>query len=509
MHCRVSNFFRSSTETFSAKARSLQIQRPKTQTLPNAREHQPSYDSSDSVVLESPSEAASHDSTSSVSAPNSRSSSPAKKNRLPFAFGRVSRKISPEPAAASLDWTIESPPAVLYGSAEDSTGALVSGLLHLTVHETDNCDGCGCASTELKRWTFFNEPKTLSQGVHEFPFSILIDGSLPASTDAPLVKISYDFKAQASVSLTQTSVAISTSPVKFERMLEVKRSLIRPDHLHRSLRVFPPTDIKADANYNQYIYPTATNTLSLRLEGVTVRNEATQTIEYWKLRRATWRLEETIKTTAYACEKHTPANGATESENAKTHVVRSDSRILGQKSATEGWKSDYNTENGRIDYEMEFGVLHSRHNKHNTVRYAGDVKTGEGVEITHCLMLELSVSREWAPMNRPELVSHTGTGRILRMRYPVFLTESPGLGISWDNEAPPMYQDVPASPPSYPQKTLALPPISYTELEEMGGFSHSGSSNVSLAGDIDSESEYHNSSLASSASSINGEEVLA
>ena len=31
----------------------------------------------------------------------------------------------------------------------------------------------------------------------------------------------------------------------------------------------------------------------------------------------------------------------------------------------------------------------------------------------------------------------------------LILTERSGMGISWDEEMPPMYEDVPASPPGY------------------------------------------------------------
>ena len=38
------------------------------------------------------------------------------------------------------------------------------------------------------------------------------------------------------------------------------------------------------------------------------------------------------------------------------------------------------------------------------------------------------------------------------MHFQTVLTERAGLGISWDNEAPPVYQDVPPSPPSYSEE---------------------------------------------------------
>lgn len=42
------------------------------------------------------------------------------------------------------------------------------------------------------------------------------------------------------------------------------------------------------------------------------------------------------------------------------------------------------------------------------------------------------------------------------MHFNVVVSEREGLGISWDEEQPPLYEDVPASPPTYGQ-TEELP----------------------------------------------------
>ncbi|SCW01370.1 LAFE_0D11078g1_1 [Lachancea fermentati] len=50
----------------------------------------------------------------------------------------------------------------------------------------------------------------------------------------------------------------------------------------------------------------------------------------------------------------------------------------------------------------------------------------------------------------------TGAARVLRMQYRIAITERSGLGISWDDEVPPTYQDVRLlSPPSYDVATSA------------------------------------------------------
>ncbi|CDF90581.1 related to Protein LDB19 [Zygosaccharomyces bailii ISA1307] len=59
----------------------------------------------------------------------------------------------------------------------------------------------------------------------------------------------------------------------------------------------------------------------------------------------------------------------------------------------------------------------------------------------------------------------TGAARVLRMQFRINLTERSGLGISWDEEVPPIYQDVKMlSPPSYASSISKSPPPKFTSL---------------------------------------------
>ncbi|SCU96428.1 LAMI_0F06524g1_1 [Lachancea mirantina] len=60
---------------------------------------------------------------------------------------------------------------------------------------------------------------------------------------------------------------------------------------------------------------------------------------------------------------------------------------------------------------------------------------------------------------QPRIMSvATGAARVLRMQFRLTITERSGLGISWDDEVPPTYQDVRLlSPPSY-EKSMKNPP---------------------------------------------------
>ncbi|KAJ4422470.1 Endocytosis regulator [Gnomoniopsis sp. IMI 355080] len=363
---------------------------------------------------------------------------------------------------AQISWKIESPPIIFHGDAENSTGALVSGQLYLDIKDdagyeidsfkatlnirvtqkkpfTVHCHECTHQFTQIKEWTFLSHPGVpLHKGVHPFPFSVLLDGHLPATLDSPLVNITYEFKAEA------IPLKAASPSIKLEKVFDVKRSLPPPELPHHSVRVFPPTNVKASVHYQQVIHPIGTNNLTMRLDGIARINPGTSTVEYWKLKKLTWRLEESLKTIAPACDKHKPANPTNAAdEQQKRGMARTETRIIGEKTLFSGWKSSYaGPTDSNIELELDYTL-----NKH--AKYSCDLKSRDGTEVSHQLMLEMVVSQECAPVGKPGLVTQTGVGRILRMHFGTILTERGGIGISWDNEAPPIYQDVPPSPPAY------------------------------------------------------------
>ena len=96
--------------------------------------------------------------------------------------------------------------------------------------------------------------------------------------------------------------------------------------------------------------------------------------------------------------------------------------------------------------------------------------------VDHRLVLEIIVAEELLTGSRGQHANYTGLARVLRMTFPVVLTERGGLGVSWDEEQPPVYQDVPGSPPGYARiEEYVGDPIPYEELEAIegadGGFS--------------------------------------
>ncbi|KAK8117930.1 uncharacterized protein PG998_006211 [Apiospora kogelbergensis] len=384
-------------------------------------------------------------------------------------FGASKSKEHSSNPNASLDWKIESPPVVLHGDAENSTGALVSGQLLLAVKDVSfevesfkaqlhihvvqkrpyqhHCPECINQKTELKQWTLLAEPTTLDQRLHEFPFSVLLEGHLPATTDNPVVAVKYEFTAE---------VKPKQGPsLKLAKTIDVKRALPVPELPHHSVRIFPPTNIAASVHYPQVIHPIGSNKLQLRLEGIVKTNTDVNTVEYWKLKRLSWKLEEHLNTVAPACAKHSPSarNPDPEEAAAKKGIKRTESRTIGNADLSTGWKSDYSP-NGTVEMEVEYQC-----NTHS--KSVCDMKSHDGTEVTHQLVVEMVVVQEYAPINQPKHVTPTGVARILRMHFGTTLTERAGLGVSWDNEAPPIYKDVPASPPSYD------PPSYFPTIEEV------------------------------------------
>ncbi|KFA52824.1 hypothetical protein S40293_00872 [Stachybotrys chartarum IBT 40293] len=383
------------------------------------------------------------------------------------------------PAPVALDWSIESPPIVFHGNAESSSGALVSGLMYLDVREETaevdsftatlrihttqkkpfhaHCFPCQNQYQQLKTWTFVAAPAVLPRGRHQYPFSILLPGDLPASMDSPLMSIAYEFTAEASYARSPCVSTSSIGPVKFERTLDVKRSIPAPENPHHSVRVFPPTNIKTTAEYSSVMHPLSVNKMSLRLDGLTSPADENNAVDVWKLKKVTWRLEETIKTKAPGCKPHAIAATSVpeDADNIKS-LQRTEVRTLGEKHLLQGWKSDYNQQGGNVDLEFDF-FLHKQKPNSRDLKFVCDTKTASGTDVSHSLLIELIVSKEHGHEGKTEWATPTGTGRILRMHFNVIVTDYPGLGVSWDNETPPVYQDVPPSPPSYPDECPEYP----------------------------------------------------
>ena len=421
------------------------------------------------------------------------SDTPRKHNRLSLHFGRSSSRDQQSSekwtSGLSLTWSMESPPVLFHGDAEESTGALISGQVFievkddaveldgfkgsLRIHTTQkrpfekHCPDCTHQYRDILDWVFLPRPTTLHKGKHAYPFSGLLSGDLPASMDSSLMSIAYELKAEAQLAKNPDPSIMPGLPLVLERILPVKRSIAEPENPHHSVRVFPPTNIKASAYFDPVIHPNGTHKVSFRLDGLMSHNERVRTVDLWRLRKITWKLEETVKTIAPACAKHRiqPSAQLSLPEDQMVGAPRSEVRVLGEKNILHGWKTDYTGSDGMV--ELEFDYLINNHKSHSReLKFACDSHARNGTQITHSLLVELVVSKDYAPEGKTHLSQPTGTGRILRMHYGVVLTDHSGLGVSWDNEAPPTYEDVPPSPPVYDKLEIQTDgPAEYENLE--------------------------------------------
>lgn len=353
---------------------------------------------------------------------------------------------------ARFDNIIESPPLVLYGNAASSTGALLSGRLKLLVEDVSaqttiesftmilqattstkkpvgkDCKDCTDKFEELKKWTFLSEPKTFyKDSDNQFPYSFLFPGHLPATTQSQLASIGY--------ALHVTATTSHGEKIEYHQPLTVQRA-IHPGPDKASIRIFPPTNLTGRVQLPPVVHPIGTFPVTMSLSGVVEKKAESQT--RWRLRKLSWRIEEHSKVISSPCTKHA------HKVNDGKSIQHSETRTLGNDELKTGWKSDFDTIGGEINLEFE-ASLATRSNHRATC----DVDSNTGIEVKHNLVLELIVAEEFCPNKNTQLITPTGAARVLRMQFGLVVTERGGMGISWDEEMPPVYDDVPASPPGY------------------------------------------------------------
>jgi hypothetical protein len=382
-------------------------------------------------------------------------------------------------ATAKLDVKIESPPLVCYGPPSNSTGALFSGRLRVIIPElvggvtmsqfdvrlisktstkkpvSTHCSNCATRTEELTQWNFITEDLHLESGEHDFPFSYLFPGHIPASCNGALGQIEYFLVAHAQ--------SITGEEYSLKLPLEIRRSLIQGND-KSSIRIFPPTNLTGRIVLPSVVHPIGKFPVDMTLSGVVDKGEETQT--RWRLRKMMWRIEEHQKIVSTACQKHAHKIGG-----EGKGVLHQETRIIGHNEEKTGWKTDFDTAGGEISMNFEANI-------NPAANAVCDMEAPGGLEVKHNLVIELIVAEEFCPNRNTRLITPTGAARVLRMQFHLHVTERAGLGISWDEEMPPVYEDVPASPPGYTKPDDAqtfiedyngspLPLPDYADLERM------------------------------------------
>lgn len=360
---------------------------------------------------------------------------------------KKSPKIEPK-RPAKMDMEVESPPLVFYNQPQSSTGALLSGQLKVQVTDptvtfekfemrllatvttkkpvSHNCPDCATQTTEIYKWEFLKAPTPLKHGDHSFPFSYLLPGHLPATTHGSLAGLDYHLAAVATSSTGEN--------ITYQRSIDIKRAVMPGNDKH-SIRVFPPTNLTANVTLPPVIHPIGDFGMEMRLTGLNTKTK--DALTRWRLRKLSWRIEENQKFVAPACPKHAQKVGG-----EGKGILHDEMRIIAHQDVKDGWKTDF--EEGNVDVEFKAAVKAA-------LKPLCDVESPNGLSVTHNLVIEMVVAEEWAPLKKPNQATPTGAARVLRMQFHIVLTERSGLGVSWDEEQPPMYEDVPASPPTYTQ----------------------------------------------------------
>lgn len=303
--------------------------------------------------------------------------------------------LAANPATVNID--IESPPLVCYGPPKDSTGALLSGLVRLDVHESNlpiqslemvliaevftkravhaSCLKCNTRTEEVHRWDIVTQPVTLQQGLHSYPFSYLVPGNLAASNNNTLGRIKYTLKVKA--------LSSEGDEIKFERELVISRAIIPTQDRH-SVRIFPPTNLSAHVQLPPVVHLGGDCPLSIRLDGISCPEKDTR----WRLRKVSWRIEEHSQVISPACPHH-PSRLCTDGKG----ILHEDSRTISSGELKSGWKTDYGP-NGRIEMEVMAGI--PAH-----VDAACDVDSPAGVKVSHVLVMEMIVAEEHVSLKSP------------------------------------------------------------------------------------------------------------
>jgi hypothetical protein len=379
---------------------------------------------------------------------------------------------------------IESPPLCFYGASQNSTGALLSGRLKLKVEDLTGkvkftsftmvlrlavstkkpigkeCNECRERYEEINTWTFLTEPKTFRRDEDsQFPFSYLLKGGLPASTNASLGALKYQLLAVAKTSNGET--------IEVLHNLTISRA-IPPGPDKSSIRIFPPTNLTGRVVLPPVVHPIGTFPVQMTLSGV-VENKK-ESLTRWRLNKLMWRVEELTSMISVPCPKHVHKVA-----EGKAMKLPQDTKIISHGEMKSGWKTDFDTPGGEIYVELE-GAVSTKAGQ----RGVCDVNSEAGLEVKHALIVELIVAEEYVPKKNRSVITPTGAARILRMQFALTVTERAGMGISWDEEMPPMYEDVPESPPTYPSGAPTNsgfaagdvadyegPELEYTDLERM------------------------------------------
>ena len=192
--------------------------------------------------------------------------------------------------------------------------------------QIQSCNNCKRKITSMKKWNIQSKIMNKSVGTHSYPFSYLIPGSVPVTCrlgEHSETQVKYELVATATYVDPKNKKFNASCPnkkdfkvLKLVMPIPVTRSIPRgPDK--NSLRVFPPTELTAAAVLPNVVYPKSTFPLELKLNGISCGDRR------WRMRKLSWRIEETTKIRGYSCSKHELNLKRLEKEVKKRELERS------------------------------------------------------------------------------------------------------------------------------------------------------------------------------------------
>ncbi|RAQ79592.1 hypothetical protein COH21_012631 [Aspergillus flavus] len=344
---------------------------------------------------------------------------------------------------AKLSIIIESPPLICHGDPTNSVGALFSGRLRFTVGEhtspimitklkltlaihvttvkpvTKGCPSCASRIEELSNWNFITRPMYLTLGHHEFPFSYLFPGQLPAFCNTPLGGIAYVLSAQAE--------DIFGRSYSSKMPLHIKRALPAGNETSL-LYTFPRTNLTSHVIVPSVVHPMGSFPVRVALIGVMDNKKPNRNHLY--IQNVKWHIKEHVKIVSHPCSKHA-------SKSQAEGVIHKNTRVIGRNKESNGSRYKLDLGSDEIRFQFEASIDYTRES-------VCDVADSKGLEVKHSLIIELIAAERntW-------IAAASGPAIVLRMCSGLRISERSGLGISWDKEVPPIYKDVPPGPPGY------------------------------------------------------------
>jgi len=267
----------------------------------------------------------------------------------------------------TLSIALESPPVILYGPPQDSSGSIISGLLKIDIKDNRSlknlelslvsshssitsacshndevdieritlslvqtvrytkpflipsssvasCKDCCTKRNVIAKWDVLIARSSFSVGTHAYPFSHLLPGSLPASSKLGSTYANSFIKYNLIASANRPNIS---KEVKVILPLNIARLILRGPE-RNSLRVFPPTEATASVILPNVIYPKSNFTLQLRLDNIVNMNNDRR----WRMRKLVWRIEEHTKVKATTCKKHEAKLKQIEDSQRKTEATK-------------------------------------------------------------------------------------------------------------------------------------------------------------------------------------------